>query len=186
MNLTTTDSIPAAVSGLDWFCLRSQPKHEHIAAARLRQFAGVEVFCPRLRARRPTRRGAVWFVEAMFPGYLFARFSLLEHYRRIKHSPGVTGILQFGQRFATLADEALEPLRERVGETETIVVNPEVRPGDAVQIVEGAFRGLEAVVLHVLPTKARLKVLLDFLGRSIEAEIHEPAVLPRLPHPLSV
>lgn len=61
--------------GSAWFCLRSQPKHEKIAATHLlRTIAGIEVFSPRLRIRRQTRRGVVWFVEALFPGYLFARF----------------------------------------------------------------------------------------------------------------
>ena len=32
-----------------WYCLRSQPKHEHIAAAQLRRSMGIEVFCPRVR-----------------------------------------------------------------------------------------------------------------------------------------
>ena len=57
-----------------WFCLRAQPKREHIAAACLRQNSEVEVFCPRVRFRKHTNRGPVWFVESMFPGYLFARF----------------------------------------------------------------------------------------------------------------
>ena len=57
-----------------WFCLRAQPKREHIAAACLRQISEVEVFSPRVRFRKHTNRGPVWFVESMFPGYLFARF----------------------------------------------------------------------------------------------------------------
>ncbi len=56
-----------------WYCLRSQPKHEHIAAAHLRLLEGVTVFCPRIRFKRATRQGLVWVTEAMFPGYLFAR-----------------------------------------------------------------------------------------------------------------
>jgi transcriptional antiterminator RfaH len=57
-----------------WFCLRGQSKREHVAAACLRQISQFEVFCPRLRFRKPTTRGPIWFVEPMFPGYLFARF----------------------------------------------------------------------------------------------------------------
>ena len=42
-----------------WFCLRTQPKHEHIAAATLTRNLGLEVFHPRLRLERATRRVAV-------------------------------------------------------------------------------------------------------------------------------
>ncbi|HXO97259.1 MAG TPA: transcription termination/antitermination NusG family protein, partial [Chthoniobacterales bacterium] len=63
------------VSGAEsaWYCLRAQPKREHIAAAHLRILQGVTVFCPRIRFQRATQRGLVWVTEAMFPGYLFAR-----------------------------------------------------------------------------------------------------------------
>src|ERR1039458_7771599 len=59
-----------------WFCIRSQPKHEHIAAAHLKREPGIEVYLPRVRFKRATRRGPVWFTEAFFPNYLFARFDL--------------------------------------------------------------------------------------------------------------
>src|SRR5256885_9917179 len=42
-----------------WYCARTQPKHEHIAAANLRKRLGLDVFHPRLRLERATRRGAV-------------------------------------------------------------------------------------------------------------------------------
>ena len=57
------------------FCLRAEPKREHLAAVSLRRLFGIACLSPRLRFRKLTQRGAIWFVEAMFPGYLFARFS---------------------------------------------------------------------------------------------------------------
>ena len=43
-----------------WFCLRTQPKHEHIAAAHLKDDPGIEIYLPRIRFKRATRRGPVW------------------------------------------------------------------------------------------------------------------------------
>ena len=86
-----------------WFCLRAQPKREHIAGLCLRQFSEVEVFCPRVRIRKQTNRGPVWFVEAMFPGYLFARFDYPTLHRRVRQGPGVSGFVQFGDRLAPFA-----------------------------------------------------------------------------------
>jgi len=80
-----------------WYCLRSQPKHEHIAAAHLRQTPGIEVFCPRIRIQRKTRRGLKWFVEAMFPNYLFARFDRTQNQTLVRYSPGISGIVHFGE-----------------------------------------------------------------------------------------
>ncbi len=67
-----------------WYCVRSQNKHEHIAAAHLRMLDGVTVFCPRIRFKRTTRRGVVWVTEGMFPGYLFARFRLSELHWQVR------------------------------------------------------------------------------------------------------
>jgi len=46
-------------SAFAWYCARTKPKHEHIVAAGLKRNLGLEVFHPRLRIERPTRRGVV-------------------------------------------------------------------------------------------------------------------------------
>jgi len=77
-----------------WYCLKSRPKHEHIAAAHLRQMEDVKVFSPRLRFQRSTTRGVRWFEESMFPGYLFARFHFSERHREVQHAMGISHILR--------------------------------------------------------------------------------------------
>ena len=78
-----------------WFCLRAQTKREHFAAVALRKQHQIVCFAPRLRMRKLTRRGAVWFVEAMFPGYFFAQFDYVTERRRVEHALGVRGLVQF-------------------------------------------------------------------------------------------
>src|SRR5689334_10326639 len=90
-----------------WFCLRTHPKHEHIAANTLRREAQVPCFAPRLRFKKATRRGAVWFVEAMFPGYLFAEFVYPALQRRVEHAVGIRGIVHFGDQIATVDSETI-------------------------------------------------------------------------------
>lgn len=163
-----------------WFCIKAQPKHEHLAATALRRNLGLECFAPRIRYRKNTRRGPVWFVEAMFPGYLFARFVFTEVHRHVQSVHGVSTIVRFGGRVAMIPAETIAGLREASGDEEMVVFNPEPRVGDVVKIAEGAFLGLEAVVTQVLPAKERVKVLLEFLGRSVEAEISVPRVIPNV------
>lgn len=169
-----------------WYCVQARPKHEHIAAAHLRMLEGVTVFCPRIRFKRPTRQGLVWVTEAMFPGYLFARFELATMHRHVRYAPGVNDIVRFGDRYPAIDDEALAPLQDHAGVTEVKELNHELSEGDRVKIVEGAFLGLEALVTHVLPAKQRVKVLMDFLGRKMEAEVEYSSVLPQVVHPLAV
>jgi transcriptional antiterminator RfaH len=161
-----------------WFCVKAQPKHEHIAAANLRKMLDLETFAPRIRFQKATRRGAFWFVEAMFPGYLFVKCLYRDCYRAVQAAPGMRGFVRFGDSVAGVDDATLAALRELVVEEETVTVNPVVGVGDHVQVVEGPFHGLEAVVTQILPANERVKVLLTFLGRQIEAEVTSPRLLP--------
>jgi transcriptional antiterminator RfaH len=130
-----------------------------------------------------TKRGPVWFVEAMFPGYLFAKFVYSEQHRAVEASHGIRGIVHFGDHLAALPENIVVGLRSRVGEEEVVTVDSSLKVGESVEIVEGPFRGLEALVTHLLPARERIRVLLEFLGRCLEMEISTAQVLspePRL------
>jgi transcriptional antiterminator RfaH len=166
-----------------WYCLRSQPKQEHIEAARLRKLDRVAVFRPWIRFKRATRQDLVWVTEAMFPGYLFAQFELAAMHRQVRYAHGVSGIVQFGDRYPTIG--ALAQLRDHSGPGEVKEVSYELSQADQAKIPEGAFVGLEAVVTRALPAKSRVKILMGFLGRKIEAEVERSSVLPQVAHPLA-
>ena len=161
-----------------WFCLRAQPKREHIAAACLRQISEVEVFCPRVRFRKLTNRGPVWFVESMFPGYLFARFDYLAFHRQIRQKPGVIGLVQFGDRLALLPDALISEIRIRTGPSEFVEVNQALEPGQNVQITQGPFQGLEALVTRLITARERVEILVEWMGRTLPAEAGVADLLP--------
>ena len=161
-----------------WFCVRTLPKHELVAATALRRQLSVDCCSPRLRYRKMTRRGTVWFVEAMFPGYLFAEFIYPELHRRVQYLPGVQGLVEFGDFVATIDASTIVALQQQAGIDETVTVDPDIKVGQLVRITEGPLRGLEAVVTRVLPAKERIKVLLELLGGPVEAEVGAPRVLP--------
>src|SRR5260221_11039735 len=86
-------------SGEKWYCVRTHPKHEHIAAAQLRQQPEEEVFLPRIRFRRATRLGPAWVTEALFKDYLFVRFDLSTALRLVRHARAVSGVVHFGDHW---------------------------------------------------------------------------------------
>jgi transcriptional antiterminator RfaH len=184
--------MPDATRGLDpqqqppppldvaWFCIRTQLKHEHIAAANLRLFEVVEVFSPRIRFRRSTRRGPVWFTESLFPSYIFARFDWRTHLRVIHHAAGVAGVVHFGTRWPTIPDEAINDLKQHVGAEELKVIDAVPDPGEEVQMSGGPFHGLQGVVIRLLPARTRVAILLNFLGQQAMVEVSLDAVV-RLP-----
>ena len=169
--------VPGAESQVAWFCLRSQPKHEHIAASQLRRLGQIEVFNPRVRFPRPTRQGAAWVTEAMFPSYLFARFDWTTCLSRVHYAPGVSGVVHFGSRWPTVPDPVIEAIRALLGPEEIHVVPGDVAPGDSVEIAGGIFHGLQAVITQVLPGRQRVMVLMEFLGRQATVELKAAAVI---------
>jgi transcriptional antiterminator RfaH len=168
----------ALVDNPVWFCLKAEPKREHLAARALRRRFAIECSSPRLRFRKLTRRGPIWFVEAMFPGYLFAKFVYSTQHRAVESSHGVRGILRFGERLATLPDDTIIALQSEAGTEEVVTVDSSLKIGQPVQLIEGPFQGLEVVITQLLPAKERIRVLLEFLGRSVEMEVPAVKVLP--------
>ena len=160
-------------SGPAWFCLRSQPKHEHIAARRLAELPGVETFLPRIRFRRSTRTGAAWATEALFPNYLFARFDWQDSARAVRHATGVAGIVHFGLQYPTLDDAVIAELCSLFGTEQLHVIPAALEVGETVQVTGGAFHGLRAVITQVMPARQRVSVLLEFLGRPTPVEVSQ-------------
>jgi transcriptional antiterminator RfaH len=83
-----------------------------------------------------TRRGPVWFVEGMFPGYLFAKFVYSKQHRTVASSYGIRGILHFGDRPTILPENTVLALRSRVGSEEVVTIDSSVKIGQPVKITE--------------------------------------------------
>jgi transcriptional antiterminator RfaH len=154
-----------------WHCVRSHLKHEHIAAAHLRQLPGVEVFNPQLRLLRLTRRGPMSSTESLFPNYLFARFASEWLLEKVRYTPAVKTVLQFGDRMPVIPDAAIQELRRDLEQMRSRVVMDAPAEGEEVEVASGAFQGLRGPVTRVLPARQRVQVLLEVMGRSIAAEL---------------
>lgn len=154
-----------------WYAVQTRAKSEHIAAAGLRQLSDIEVYCPRLKFQRPTSRGKVWFTEALFPGYLFARFKAAELLRAVSYGSAVSRLLRFGEDYAVLPELAISQIRAEMGgaDLREVMIIPE--PGDEVEVAEGPFRGMRGIVTNLLGGAERVRVLLDILGRVNEVEV---------------
>jgi len=158
-----------------WYVLRTQLKRERLAAVNLRQLEGVEVFLPRLKYQKTTRRGRVWWVEPLFPGYLLARFSLTEMGRIVTYTGGVSRLIRFGEEVPEVPLGFVETLKEEVARVESkeeeIVVDWKVQVGDEVEVGEGPFKGMEGQIVKVRPGAERVSLLLEFMGEEKPVEI---------------
>ncbi|MGC6464519.1 MAG: transcription termination/antitermination protein NusG [Akkermansiaceae bacterium] len=158
-----------------WYVLRTQLKREKLAAANLRMLENVEVFLPRLRYQKVTRRGRVWWVEPLFPGYLLAKFPLAEMGRIVSYTAGVSRIISFGDDVPEVPEDFVAALQREVAELEAgeeeIVVDWKVEVGEEVEVADGPFKGMEGQVVEVRPGTERVSLLLEFLGETQPVEV---------------
>lgn len=171
-----------------WYCVRTQTKREHIAAGHLRELEGIEVFCPRLRYRKATRRGKIWWMEPLFPGYLLAKFDLGEMERAVTFCQGVRGLVRFGGQVPVVPGSFVHALQAEIRQRETaegdiLTISPVIEIGDEVEIASGPLQGMKGSVVSVAPAAERVKILLEFLGEEQAVDVDLFTILmPRRPH----
>jgi transcriptional antiterminator RfaH len=160
-----------------WYCARTKAKHEHIAASNLRKNLELEVFHPQLRVERATQRGVMRLVEPLFPCYVFVKCVLEQKLADIQHTVGVKKLVRFGDRIPQVPDGIIEELQEYFVAEAPVAVENQLSPADEVVITRGAFAGIRAFVLRVMPARMRVQVLLDILGRPTPVEVDRNAVV---------
>lgn len=163
---------------LAWYCARTKPKHEHIAAASVRKNLGLEVFLPRLRAERVTQRGIMRVVEPLFPCYMFVRCVLDERLNEIRYTTGVSSLVHFRDKIPAVPDLVIKELQECFeAEEPMMMVDGCLARGARVVLADGAFAGMNAFVLRALPARQRVQVLLDILGRTTLVEVDRGSIV---------
>ncbi|MDZ4286423.1 MAG: transcription termination/antitermination NusG family protein [Prosthecobacter sp.] len=160
-----------------WYVIHTRPKCEHLAASLMLGLPDVETYCPRIRFQRNTRRGKVWFVEALFPSYFFARFEPTTSMRAVKHSQNVIRILDFGGTLVPVSDSVIASLRREMENQDVREIQIGVHVGDTVELTEGPMRGLKGIVNSIHSGAERVKILLEFLGRESLVEVNTAKLL---------
>lgn len=180
------EHIPQFAKGEHWYCVRSKPKKERVAAGSLATLHGLEVFCPQIRFQRKTVRGPVWFQEAMFPGYLFARFDLFEMKQAVSYAPGVLTIPVFDEHYVPVPDDVIESLQADLDAESVAEATAPLEVGEETTVLEGSMRGLKVKVIKLMPAQERVAVLMEMMGTLVQAEFPIGALEHRMKHPMAV
>ncbi|RMF84528.1 MAG: transcriptional activator RfaH [Nitrospinota bacterium] len=147
-----------------WYVIRTKPHQEEIALLNLQNMS-VEVYYPRLKERKVIRRKQREVIGPLFPGYLFGRFDLSTQYHSVKYARGVRNVVAFGGIPTPIDDTVIASIRAREQEEGIIVLHqPPLQPGEAVEILDGPFKGLVAIFERELSGQQRVQLLLDILA----------------------
>lgn len=157
----------------DWFAAQAKARQEQIAIAHLER-QGYETFLPLIRAAR--RRRGRWSspLEALFPGYLFARLDPgVQDVSPIRSTRGVVGLVRLGGRLLPVPEPLVCDLQTRHHGT-TFDSPLQLSSGEAVTLIDGPFAGLSGV-FEAKTGLERVAILLDVIGRNnrVTVSVHQ-------------
>jgi transcription antitermination factor NusG len=160
---------------LEWFAVRVRSNCEKIASASLRS-KGYEELLPLQKVRRLWSDRIKVVELPLFPGYVFCRF---EASRRlpILTTPGVVGILGFGETLTPVQEHEISSLRTVLGAGLPCEPWPFLKAGQPITIEHGPLAGVDGTVLQIRG-QYRLIVQISLLQRSVAAEVDRESVRP--------
>ena len=109
-----------------------------------------------------------------FPGYVLLEMIMSdEAWYVVRNTPGVTGFVGShgaGSKPSPLLPEEVDSMLRSIGvNPRKVDINLEI--GQAVEIIGGAFKGMEGVVTDIDEDKAKVTVSVEMFGRETDAEL---------------
>jgi len=144
----------------EWYLVRTKPGKERWVRDQL-VTSVPEVFLPMLKARMPRWGRLSMSVAPLFPCYVFARFDLQTKYFEIKYLAGVNGLVSAGSNPIVVPQAIIDEIRARGVNDVVEIHEAPFDKGQPVRVVEGVFRGFEAIFDRYLSGAERVAILLS-------------------------
>lgn len=145
---------------MNWYVIQCKANQQQRAESNL-SYQGFDIFSPSIQIERIVRRKRVIRLEAAFPGYIFIKLDLdKSDWRALSNTRGVSKVVSFGGCPLCVSGDLINALYEQFGVKEKPFAL--FKTGDRVQITDGCFKNIEAIVSAVTPDE-RIIVLLKIL-----------------------
>lgn len=145
-----------------WFIISTKPKQEFVAEQSLRSL-GARTYLPLYQKRVKKNKEKRSVISPLFSGYLFAQFSVMELYHKVRYTRGVKSVLGNSQGLWTITDKKIENIRHREDSQGIVTLTrreEKFNSGDRIMIDEGDFDGWEGIFYEELPDSERAIIML--------------------------
>lgn len=139
------------MNSYNWYVVNTKPRQEDLAERMITQI-GVDVFYPKINEKK-----------GLFPGYLFARYNPMEHFKKIRYSRGVRDIVSYGYNPVSVEDDIVETIKARIRNGFVQISNDLFKKGERVIIREGLFKDFEGIFEDVKDSE-RIIILLNLIS----------------------
>ena len=152
----------------NWYLLKTKPRQEIIAKQNLKN-QGYGSFCPIVKINNR--------LVVLFPGYLFVQLNeKTQNWSPINSTKGVSHFVKFGLNFAKVPTSVIEFIKTNQHITTEKFKNiNNFKPGDKIQISDGAFKNCVAIFKCYKPDE-RVILLMNLLGREQSLNIKKELI----------
>ena len=152
----------------NWYLIKTKPRQEKIAIQNLEN-QGYRTSCPMAKINNR--------LVVLFPGYLFVQLNeKTQKFSPINSTKGVLYFVKFGLNFAKVPTSVIEFIKTNQHITTDKLKNlNKFKPGDKVQISDGAFKNWMAI-FKCYKSDERVILLMNLLGREQSLSVKKELV----------
>jgi transcriptional antiterminator RfaH len=154
-----------------WYVIQTKPKKEEEAKSYL-STKGVEIFNPLMETFSSKNGRMNKDFKPLFPGYIFGKFDLEQHYPLVRWGRGVKKILSFGGYAASVSEEVIEIIKGRTDSDGVVRKKCHFEANDVIRIKSGPLRDLLGIFEQWVSDSERVRILLNLIGYQPAVELH--------------
>ena len=162
--------------GRPWYVLYTRCHHELRVAKHLAK-EDFAVLFPKYRAwsRRKDRRKIIEL--PLFPGYLFVQTDPFPScFAKILETPGLARLLGNGNGPEPVAQHEMESILILLSSDRALEPHPYFQEGNQIVVVSGPLKGAVGYIEELVPSKRKLVISVELLGRSVAVHLSDELV----------
>ncbi|KAA1174664.1 transcription/translation regulatory transformer protein RfaH [Marinobacter salinexigens] len=146
---------------MTWYVLQHKPTQGDRAVLHL-QNQDIACFYPKITIEKVQSGKRVQKLEPLFPGYLFVNMEQGDpKWAKLRSTRGVLRVVGFGNKPLPLGDDVIQHIKNSL---DSVVAQGGIKPGQAVELSEGPFEGVQAVFQNY-DGEERAVVLINFMQK---------------------
>lgn len=152
---------------MTWYALQHKPAQGDRAVVNL-QNQDITCFYPKIQIEKIKAGKRTQKLEALFHGYLFVKLEQTDpNWAKLRSTRGVMRIVSFANKPAAIADDVIQQVKDGLN---SVQKQGGLKPGESVQLSEGAFEGINAV-FQAYDGEERAIVLISFMQKQQRVKV---------------
>jgi transcription antitermination factor NusG len=156
---------------MSWYVIMTKPGAEGKVAEQLTSRAGLQVYYPRIKVMVTRGRRTATEIRPLFPRYIFSKLLILDQWKLVSYTRGVTRILGGWREPKPVTEEIIQAIKGREETPEKLIKYYNFKPSDPVYVRHGPLKELYGIFERYVDDKGRVKVLLSMVGYQASVNI---------------